>query len=169
MFCSWKISGIPCKHAIRGIIAANFDPHKFTSTWYSVGVYKRAYDFNINPIPNEEQWPEIDMPTIFATPCEKKGIGRPARNRRRDETEPEKSKRSTIVQCKKCKAFGHNCRTCEGGPIRKEQARGIKVELHKRLKKQHVAKSQPVARSQHMPTSQPMANSQPVPTSDLVA
>lgn len=47
-------------------------------------------------------------------------MGRPSRNKRRDESENEKEKKSKIVKCKNCDHIGHNARTCEGGLTRKE-------------------------------------------------
>lgn len=104
---AWQISGLPCRHALRAILAAGHNPFKYCSTWYSVQVYKQAYGASINSVPDYEHWPEILQPTILP-PHIKRGIGRPSRNRRREVGEPEKGKRSTTVQCKRCKSFGHN-------------------------------------------------------------
>lgn len=117
---AWQISGVPCRHAIRAIIADNGDPHKYTSTWYSVVTYKQSYGHCIKSIPDQEQWPEIDMPNILPPPM-KRAAGRPARNRRREEGEKDKCKRSKTVQCRNCKSFGNNARTCKGGLTKKEK------------------------------------------------
>ncbi|KAL2904988.1 DNA repair and recombination protein RDH54 [Bienertia sinuspersici] len=82
----WKMSGITCKHGMRAIFHANEDPLKYVSNWYNVDVYKRAYSSNNKANPDQEQWSEMDMPEI--TPLVmKRGIGRPSRNRRREEDE----------------------------------------------------------------------------------
>ncbi|KAL2900834.1 GDP-Man:Man(3)GlcNAc(2)-PP-Dol alpha-1 2-mannosyltransferase [Bienertia sinuspersici] len=69
-----------------------------------------AYQFNINSIPDMEYWPVSNGP-IIQPPAMKKGIGRPSRNRKREEDEQQKGKRSRTVKCSKCKEFGHNAAT----------------------------------------------------------
>ncbi|XP_021729427.1 uncharacterized protein LOC110696448 [Chenopodium quinoa] len=118
---AWKIPGLPCKHAIRAILAAGLNPYKFCSTWFSVQTYKQAYVNSIHTVPDFEHWPEIDMPTILP-PQMKRGIGRPSRQRRRAPDEPDKGKRSTTVQCQRCMCYGHNKQTCKGGLIAAEQS-----------------------------------------------
>ena len=51
----------------------------------------------------------------------KRGVGRPCRNRRREEGEDQKGKRSKTVKCKKCECYGHNARTCKGGLTEKQK------------------------------------------------
>lgn len=116
----WQISGIPCKHGIKAILHAGKEPLDFVSEWYSVGRYKQAYSGNILPIPDSEHWPNLDVPKLIP-PTMKRGIGRPSRNRRREEGEQKKGKRSTTVQCAKCKEYGHNALTCKGGATKKEK------------------------------------------------
>ncbi|XP_021723907.1 uncharacterized protein LOC110691293 [Chenopodium quinoa] len=116
-----NVYGIPCRHALRAILAAGHDPHRYVSTWYSVAAYKQCYSHAINSFPNIEHWLEIDQPTIQA-PTMRRGIGRPSRQRRRVDDEPEKEKRSTTVKCSLCKAYGHNKQTCKGGMTTKEKA-----------------------------------------------
>ncbi|XP_021762538.1 uncharacterized protein LOC110727279 [Chenopodium quinoa] len=95
---AWQISGLPCKHAIRAILAAGLNLHQFCSTWFSVQNYKQAYANPIHSVPNFDHCPEIDMPTILP-PVMKRSIGRPSRQRKRAPDEPDKGKRSTTVQC----------------------------------------------------------------------
>lgn len=71
---------------MRAIHHARLDPHKFVSEWYSIDMYKRTYDGNIKAIPDREQWPESSLPAI-EPPAFKRGVGRPPRNRRREEEE----------------------------------------------------------------------------------
>lgn len=54
-------------------------------------------------------------------PTLKRGVGRPCRNRRREEGEEQKGKRANTVKCTKCGFLGHNARTCKGGPTEKEK------------------------------------------------
>ena len=51
----------------------------------------------------------------------KRAIGRPAKNRKRDEDEERKEKRSKTVKCSRCKEFGHNVKTCKGGLAAKQK------------------------------------------------
>ncbi|XP_048502735.1 uncharacterized protein LOC125498550 [Beta vulgaris subsp. vulgaris] len=97
------------------ILHAGLDPLKFIDDMYTVKVYKLAYAQCIKSVPDFEQWPDIDLPTI-QPPTIKRKASRPCRNRKRGEDEARKGKRSCTVQCKKCKSFGHNARTCKGGP-----------------------------------------------------
>lgn len=82
--------------------------------------YKQAYSFNINPIVGKENWSEHEGIHNIMPLTMKRGVGRPSRNRRREEGEDQKGKRSKTVKCTKCGHFGHNARTCKGGPTGKE-------------------------------------------------
>lgn len=118
---AWQLSGVPCRHAIRAMLHAKLDPHKVVSSWYSVRTYKQAYNFGMNPIPDQDQWPSYeDLPTI-KPPTLKRGVGRPCRNRKREEGEDQKGKRAKTVKCTKCDCYGHNSRTCKGGQTAKEK------------------------------------------------
>lgn len=116
----WQISGIPCKHGMRAILMAGLDPHRFVSDWYSVSKYKLAYANGISPIPDREQWPENVGPVI-EPPVMKRGVGRPARNRKRAPEEERKGKRSNTIRCSLCQTYGHNMKTCKGGPTKNQQ------------------------------------------------
>lgn len=116
----WQISGIPCRHGCRAILHAGKDPLEYVSEWFSVFRYRQAYSGNILPIPDQEQWPVMEDVPKLMPPTMKRGIGRPSRNRRREQGEQQKGKRSTTVQCKKCKQFGHNSKTCKGGATKRE-------------------------------------------------
>ncbi|XP_019106127.1 uncharacterized protein LOC109135467 [Beta vulgaris subsp. vulgaris] len=118
---AWQLSGLPCKHAMRAIHTMREDPHKYVSNWYSVQLYKKAYSGNIKSIPDQEQWTDSTHPLI-QPPTLKRGIGRPSRNRRLEEDEKRKGQRSKTIRCSKCNTFGHNARTCKGGPTGKEKA-----------------------------------------------
>ncbi|XP_021764583.1 uncharacterized protein LOC110729168 [Chenopodium quinoa] len=117
---AWQLTGVPCRHAIRACIDAKLDPHDFGSSWYSLKTYKQAYSVCINPIPNTQQWPADESDTIIMPPKMKRGIGRPSRNRKREEGEEQPGKRSKTVKCSKCGCFGHNKTTCMGGLTGKE-------------------------------------------------
>nr|XP_017227610.1 PREDICTED: uncharacterized protein LOC108203301 [Daucus carota subsp. sativus] len=132
---AWQISDIPCRHAIRAMVHAKIDPHTVVLAWYSVRTYKQSYSHHINPLPDKEQWPAYaDLPIIMP-PTLKRGVGRPCRNRRREEGEDKKGKRTQTVKCKKCGCLGHNSRTCKGGLTEKEKrAAGGEPVLVRHLK-----------------------------------
>ncbi|XP_057247051.1 uncharacterized protein LOC130589640 [Beta vulgaris subsp. vulgaris] len=109
---AWQLNGIPCRHGMRAILMAGLDPHKFVHEWYSVKRYKMAYAHGIKSIPDKDQWPETNLPTIHP-PVLRRGVGRPVRNRRRGEEEQRKGKRSTSMRCGNCGDFGHNKLTCQ--------------------------------------------------------
>lgn len=88
---AWQISGIPCKHGMRAILADGQDPLKFVSDWHSVKLYKRAYSTSINSIPDFEQWPNLDLPNI-EPPTIRRSAGRPTKNRKRADDEERKGK-----------------------------------------------------------------------------
>ncbi|XP_043705497.1 uncharacterized protein LOC122655361 [Telopea speciosissima] len=59
--------------------------------------------------------------TALLTPVLKRSIGRPSKNRKREADEPPKQdnkRKSSSIRCDRCKEYGHNRRTCKGGPIK---------------------------------------------------
>ena len=117
---AWQLCGIPCRHAIRAMLHAKIDPHQMVSSWYSISTYKQTYSHTINPVPDKENWPAYEGLPLIMPPTMKRGVGRPSRNRRREEGEDQKGKRSKTVMCKNCDHFDHNTRTCKGGPTGKD-------------------------------------------------
>ncbi|KAL2935062.1 Phosphatidylinositol 3-kinase piki-1 [Bienertia sinuspersici] len=116
---AWQLTGIPCKHGMRAILHAELDPHTFVREWYTIKRYKMAYDHGINSLPDMEQWPHSNMPTIQPPPIHR-GVGRPCRERKRGDDEERKGKRSKTIRCAICKEFGHNKLTCKGGSTNKQ-------------------------------------------------
>ncbi|KAL8153999.1 hypothetical protein V2J09_011759 [Rumex salicifolius] len=94
-------------------------PEHYVSPWYSIEMYKQTYSMNYRPVLDEEQWPRFDLPKIDP-PSFKRGVGRPPMKRRRTEEEGASRKRSRVVRCGRCKAFGHNVKTCKGGATTRE-------------------------------------------------
>ncbi|XP_021757228.1 uncharacterized protein LOC110722260 [Chenopodium quinoa] len=109
---------------------SKLDPHAFVDEWYSVKRYKATYSNGIKSIPDHEQWPEFNLPKILP-PKLKRGIGRPSRNRKRDETEDRKGKRAKTFRCSKCQDFGHNAKTCKGGATAKQKWGSSKKNMEK--------------------------------------
>lgn len=103
------------------MLHAKIDPRKVVSSWYHVRTYRQTYSFNMNPVPDDDQWPTYDNLPVLMPPTMKRGVGRHSRNRRREEGEEHKSKRSKTVKCTKCNCFGHSARTCKGGLTEKQK------------------------------------------------
>ena len=120
MYNAWKITGIPCKHAVRAILHSSQDPIRFCSDWYSCKMYKQVYASTIRSIPDPEHWPEMQFPLI-KPPMIKRAIERPVKNRKREADEERKGKRSKTVKCSIYKDFGHNVKTCKGGLTAKQK------------------------------------------------
>ncbi|KAL8151714.1 hypothetical protein V2J09_021522 [Rumex salicifolius] len=134
----WQISGILCRHTVRVIIEMRGHLEHYVSQWYSIKMYKRAYLVNYRPVPDEEQWPRFDLPRIDP-PSFKRGIGGPPRKRRRAEDEGPSRKRSRVVRCGRCKAFGHNMKTCKAGATARElKEQGIRVQQNQKKKAKEV-------------------------------
>lgn len=148
----WQLSGIPCKHGMRGILHAGLEPLQFVDSWYSIQRYKAAYGNGIKPITDIEQWPELNFPEI-QPPKLKRGVGRPSRNRRRGDEEERKGRRSKTVVCSVCKEAGHNKKNCKGGLTTKQKKAKGKSPTDepstskgsREPKKDKVASSQPSA------------------------
>ncbi|XP_021752089.1 uncharacterized protein LOC110717641 [Chenopodium quinoa] len=126
----WQISGIPCRHGMRAILDSKLDPHAFVDEWFSVKRYKAAYANGIKSIPDAQKWPEFNVPKIMP-PELKRGIGRPCRNRKKDDTEERKGKRAKTVRCSKCQDYVHNAQTCKGGATAKQKWGGKKKNTKK--------------------------------------
>ncbi|KAF9596723.1 hypothetical protein IFM89_012922 [Coptis chinensis] len=98
------------------------------SSYYWVSTYKQAYMGHIKPMPDPKDWPKPDPNKYVFPPPYVRGIGRPKKNRRRDEDEglkPNKKKR----KCSKCKVDGHNAKTCKGLAVEKNgRAKGKKKD-----------------------------------------
>ncbi|XP_021768953.1 uncharacterized protein LOC110733245 [Chenopodium quinoa] len=149
---AWKLIRLPCKHAMRAILHSNEDPRFYISEWYSVTRYKLAYANSIKAIPDVDQWPNSPYPEI-GPPTMKRGIGRPARNRRREEGEQAKGKRSRTVKCSKCQQFGHNAQTCQGGLTGKQKVALGESSASQTNKKQTTRKGKGASMSQPEPTT----------------
>ncbi|XP_021741047.1 uncharacterized protein LOC110707334 [Chenopodium quinoa] len=136
---------------MRAILHANEDPKKYVTEWYSLRRYWLTYANTMKSIPDVEEWPDNTYPEIAPSNM-KRGISRPARNRRMEEGEQAKGKRSKTVKCSKCQNYGYYCQTCQGGLTGKEKAAMVVTAGQK---KKQASKSKPkgVSLSQPDPTT----------------
>ncbi|KAL5817272.1 hypothetical protein ACOSQ3_025650 [Xanthoceras sorbifolium] len=111
----WKVTGIPCKHAMAVITTKRLNSHDYVHKYLTKEYYLKTYSHAITPIPDQSLWPNDDNPSIVLPPEKKRMPGRPKKNRKRGTDEGSKHKKSAVVRCKGCGEFGHNIRTCEGG------------------------------------------------------
>jgi len=112
----WDITGIPCAHAISAIWVDSAEPVDYISDWYTVDVLRNTYNLIVYPMPGEEQWTKtnnkhVDPPVVRIQP------GRPRVVRTRGPDEPRKNqyrmrKGGVAMRCLRCRATGHNARTC---------------------------------------------------------
>jgi hypothetical protein len=111
----WDMTSIPCPHAIAAIFYNSSNPEDYLHEYYSVEMYKRAYDLMIFPIPSEEQWVRTNQ-DVVDPPFVKAALGRPKKLRSRGPDEPRNSYRirkgGVTMRCLHCRQVGHNARTC---------------------------------------------------------
>lgn len=116
----WSLTGIPCLHATCAILQERKHPEDFTSDYYSIDMYKRAYCYSINPIPDHSQW-KSDNSQVILPPVFKNQPGRPkkVRNKGADEISvgDRVTRKGLIQTCSNCGDTTHNRRKCERPPM----------------------------------------------------
>jgi zinc finger SWIM domain-containing protein 3 len=109
------MTGIPCAHAVFMIWYFNTNPKDYVDEWYTIEMYKKAYDEIVYSMPGEARWvrtsyEHVDPPLNRIQPV------RPRKVRRRGPEEPVNQNRirkgGVIMRCNKCRGVGHNTRTC---------------------------------------------------------
>ncbi|GAB2271901.1 hypothetical protein Dimus_038940 [Dionaea muscipula] len=117
-YCScrrWKLSEIPCVHAISCLNFLCKDPLGFVDECYSVSTYLRTYEKLILPINGKEDWPVVDKPLLHA-PDVVSRPRRPKKARRRESDEPNPTKlgkKGVKMTYHGCGREGHNKRGCK--------------------------------------------------------
>ncbi|KAL8470669.1 hypothetical protein ACS0TY_033291 [Phlomoides rotata] len=53
---AWQLSGIPCTHALCAILSKDLDPDDFVHKFYTVDMYKVAYQYPIYGISYDALW-----------------------------------------------------------------------------------------------------------------
>jgi hypothetical protein len=115
----------PCAHAFYVILYHGGKSGDYVDNYYSLEMYKKAYDPIIYTVPNEEQWLKT-MHDILEPLKSKLTIGRPRKalvktsDESRDTKNPYRMRKFGLKRkCTKCKLMGCNSRTC---PKRKQEA-----------------------------------------------
>ena len=95
---------------------------KYCDPSLSKNQYIKAYNEVIHPVPHVKFWLDFEAnPSNVLPPRLRWRAGRPKKARKREQGESPavgKDKRSSTLRCGRCKQFGHDKRTCEGGPKR---------------------------------------------------
>ncbi|XP_012851412.1 PREDICTED: uncharacterized protein LOC105971112 [Erythranthe guttata] len=117
----WELTGIPCMHATCAILMEHKEPEDFVSRYYSLDMYKRAYSFTINRVPDHSQWvTDASNEQPIMPPPFKKQPGRPKKLRKKGPDEISvggKLTRNGITQtCSNCGDTTHNKRRCKKPP-----------------------------------------------------
>ncbi|KAF9617813.1 hypothetical protein IFM89_038995 [Coptis chinensis] len=110
----WQLSRIVCVHAVVILYKMRADWREYCSSYFWVSTYRMAYKGHIKPMEDPRDWPKPTPEQLYHPPPHTRGIGRPRKNRRRDEDEeaPNKKRR----KCRLCRIEGHNSKTCKGLP-----------------------------------------------------
>jgi hypothetical protein len=109
------MTGIPCPHAIFAILFNSSKPEDYLHKYFSVEMYKKAYDLMIFLMPSQDQWVRTSQDAI-EPPDYRNAPGRPKKIKRMRPNEPRNpnaiKKGGVVMRCLKCKEVGHNTRTC---------------------------------------------------------
>ena len=107
----WQITGLPCTHALCLINATrNRDVDDFVDEYYSVDMFKRAYEGVVMPMIGKSRWPKVNLGFKLWPLLLKRFAGRP-RSRRIKGVE-EGGKVTGKKRCKRCGQLGHMMKTC---------------------------------------------------------
>ncbi|KAI3862255.1 hypothetical protein MKX03_007050 [Papaver bracteatum] len=113
----WKVSGIPCVHAICASLRLRPKTYdQYVHSYMYVDSYRVLYTPSIGPLYDKALWPKnprIVKPLKCGRPP-----GRPRSQRRRDRDEGGSSRK---YMCGKCYVYGHNRSTCKGAAAENQE------------------------------------------------
>lgn len=111
----WQLSGIPCAHAISGMLSRNIGIYEYIDACYTKEAYLRTYNPVIHPVSSPDLWPELGRHPLDP-PKKRRQAGRPKKLRKRSQVEPPAgtkiARTGMKMTCRKCGGTGHNKRTC---------------------------------------------------------
>jgi SWIM zinc finger len=106
----WQLTGIPCVHVVAFICKLRGHcMEDYVHEYYSLDKFRAAYAGRIPALTNKSKWVNVDLGYKVLPPLMKRSAGRPRKERIFGCLEPKKKRQ----QCKKCKQFGHQQRTCK--------------------------------------------------------
>ncbi|GAA0140389.1 hypothetical protein LIER_35227 [Lithospermum erythrorhizon] len=113
----WKLSDIPCIHAILAIYSRKQDLVNHVSNCYQLTTFGWMYENVLKPMTGPSEWENTDNITLLP-PKYVRQAGRPKLSIRKDITEIKNYKGKQHLTkwythtCKYCGVLGHNVRTC---------------------------------------------------------
>eukprot|EP00268_Persea_americana_P037534 TRINITY_DN37191_c0_g3_i1.p1 TRINITY_DN37191_c0_g3~~TRINITY_DN37191_c0_g3_i1.p1 ORF type:complete len:769 (-),score=109.03 TRINITY_DN37191_c0_g3_i1:429-2735(-) len=110
----WKISGLPCIHAVAVLDRTGRNIYDFCSRYLTVDSYRATYSESINPIATGEK-PACDesTPAVICKPPLRR-LSRPPGRPRQKRAEAQVVRKSLKPRyCSRCKGTGHNKKTCK--------------------------------------------------------
>ncbi|XP_031503575.1 uncharacterized protein LOC116266470 [Nymphaea colorata] len=113
---SWKVTGLPCRHAIASLHRIGRNPYDYCERYYTVSCYNQTYTEAINPVMNVDSIIHR-KPKIAAVSASRQKVDLPrarrppGRPRKRRIEVQEVVKKTTY--CSRCKGPGHNKKTCK--------------------------------------------------------
>ncbi|CAI9280218.1 unnamed protein product [Lactuca saligna] len=120
---SWKVSGIPCVHAMTTISYLNKNAEDYVAPWFHTAMFLTCYNHTISPLNGSSMWPEA--PYMKPLPPQKRRLPRrPTLKRKKDQSERDNkgktkhtiSKVGAVNRCAICKERGHNRSICPTRP-----------------------------------------------------
>ncbi|CAN7010124.1 unnamed protein product [Brassica rapa subsp. trilocularis] len=107
----WRLTGLPCSHAVAVIMCIEKSPYEYCSRYLTVESHRLMYAESIHPVPNMDRMmmeEAVEGLVAVTPPPTRRTPGRPKIKR----VEPlDMIKRQ--LQCSKCKGLGHNKKTCK--------------------------------------------------------
>ena len=106
----WDLDQFPCPHACAVISQYGISVYGYISNFYLKSELAATYNATIHSVGNQRDWlplVEADKEKILP-PTAKRGVGRPKKQRIPSAGEPKK-----VLQCSRCKEFGHFRKTCK--------------------------------------------------------
>lgn len=111
----WQISGLPCIHAVAVLDRTGRNVYDYCSKFFSVDSYRLTYSESINPITDIEKRVNDDStPQAMIYPPRVHRIRRPpGRPKEKRAGSQDMRKHLRPLHCSRCKAVGHNKKTCK--------------------------------------------------------
>lgn len=102
----WKVSGLPCKHALAFITSlTNAHLQNYVDSCYSIDKFRVAYEQLIPAMVDKNEWPKSDHGFFMFPALLKATAGRPKTERYKGCGE--KKRKSGQHLCPICKDYGH--------------------------------------------------------------
>ncbi|CAH2044684.1 unnamed protein product, partial [Thlaspi arvense] len=106
----WRLTGLPCSHAIAVIQCSEKSPYEYCSRYFTLESYRLTYAESVHPVPKDMMMTTTTEGVVVSVtpPPTRRTPGRP----KSKQVEPiDMIKRQ--LQCSNCKGLGHNKKTCK--------------------------------------------------------